>query len=345
MNVPRLLLGLVAVGALVWLAVELAGGGGGVAAAPALTFTSSNDCRACHTSVFEEWSGSEHATSWVGADVRAQSLDFSNQECIDCHAPAPVFVSGIGERVLPRNVRQVEGVDCIACHALPEGGVAARRTVPDAPCRPTARPELSSPNHCAGCHNQHKTVDQWHASNYSGQGMSCLACHMPEVARFGGRMGRSHASHGGTDIEFVRAALRLDGERDGDRWVVLVENAGVGHTFPTDERSRAADLFWRPLVAEGADPGPWRHFYRFRDPYRHEVDLPRTLLEAHETRRIPVLDDSSRVHEHTVEPQGQPVPGAIEVGLFYKRSPYYADPAAPDPEHEATLVHRIELVP
>ena len=31
--------------------------------------------------------------------------------------------------------------------------------------------------------------------------------------------------------------------------------------------------------------------------------------------------------------------------LVYKLSPYYADPERPDPEREAALVHRIELVP
>ena len=92
------------------------------------------------------------------------------------------------------------------------------------------------------------------------------------------------------------------------------------------------DIFWRPLVV-GAESGsgPWRHLYRFRDPYRHETDIPATHLASGETRRVALVDDGA-------------VAGA-EVGLFYKLTPYYADPAQPDPEVEARLVQRLLLRP
>ena len=111
-------------------------------------------------------------------------------------------------------------------------------------------------------------------------------------------------------------------------WTVEVENVGAGHHFPTDERSRAADVFWRP--ADGA-PGAWRHLYRFRSPYRHESGLTDTLLAAHETRRIALEDPESE--------------GPVEVALFYKRTPFWRDPGHPDPEGEAELVHRLRIEP
>src|SRR5687767_15777609 len=117
MKPARMLFAGLSVLMLVWLLVQLYGTPAGPVAAPAV-FTSSAQCRECHAEVFDEWSRSEHANAWTGKEVRALSLDFSNQDCIDCHAPAPVFQTGIGQRVLPRNVRQVEGVDCIACHSL-----------------------------------------------------------------------------------------------------------------------------------------------------------------------------------------------------------------------------------
>ncbi|MBI5363770.1 MAG: hypothetical protein HZA53_11375 [Planctomycetes bacterium] len=74
----------------------------------------------------------------------------------------------------------------------------------------------------------------------------------------------------------------------------------------------------------------WRHAYRFRTPYRHE-NLPDTLLPAHATQAIPI--------------EGDGADGAIEVVLFFSLRPYWADPARPDPEREAKIVHRLELRP
>ena len=105
-------------------------------AAPTRSFTSSQQCKECHPAVFEEWAGSQHAHSWLNPDVRALSNDFANTDCIDCHAPQEIYSTGIGARVLPRTARRAEGVDCIACHALPDGGVAGTTDAPSAPCRP-----------------------------------------------------------------------------------------------------------------------------------------------------------------------------------------------------------------
>lgn len=300
----------------------------------ARAFTSSEQCRACHTEIYAEWENSWHAQSWSDPEVRALSNDFSNADCIDCHAPRPVFETGIGVRVLPRNSRRGEGVDCIACHLLPEGHisgglVAGTRDVPDAPCRPVAVRDLGSSAFCAVCHDQHDTTKQWAATEYATRGVNCVECHMPKRTEPGAK-GRHHAMIGGHDIELVRKAVELRGKRDGARWVVEVENTGAGHHFPTEERSRAGDVFWRPLAAAGATPGPWRHAYRFRSPYHHE-SLPDTLLPAHEVRSIPI--------------EGEGAEGAIEVALFYTLKPFWADPEHPDPEREAKLVHRVELKP
>lgn len=297
------------------------------AAAPPGLFASSRDCAACHPAAWEEWEGSRHADSWTNPEVRAQSNDFANTDCIACHAPRPVFETGIAERVLPRSARRVEGVDCIACHQVPadDGGVHMAGTVErnDVPCRPVQRRELTRPDFCAGCHDQHKTVRQWRASEWPARGKDCLDCHMPERAD---GTGRDHNFHGGDSLDMLKQAVELRGERAGAGWRVEVENVGAGHSFPTDERSRAADVFWRPLGTTSADD--WRHLYRFRSPYRTEVDVAETLLAAHATLELQ-LDE----------------PGPVEVALFYKRSPYWADAARPDPEREAVLVHRIELVP
>jgi hypothetical protein len=137
--------------------------------------------------------------------------------------------------------------------------------------------------------------------------------------------------HGGHDIELVRTAVELRARRDGARVLVAVENVGAGHHFPTDERSRAADVFWRPLAPEGDETPAWRWLYRFRSPYRDETGVTDTLLAAGETREVELADAAAA--------------GALEVALFYKLTPYWQDPARPDPEREARLVQRVAVAP
>lgn len=330
MNAVKALLGLVVLTVAGWSLVAVFSPT--EAAAPPQAFTSSQQCRECHEEVFAEWESSQHAQSWTNPDVRALSDDFANTNCIDCHAPRPIFDTGLANRPLPRNSRRVEGVDCIACHLLPDGRIAGTVDRPAAPCRPTATTELQREEYCAVCHDQHLTVQQWLASEWPSRGMGCIECHMP--LRDGDpNRGRDHRCLGGHDLPLVQSAVELRGVMEDGRWVAELENVGAGHSFPTDERSRAADLFWRPLAAPGEEPGPWRYFYRFRSPYRHEVDLVDNLLEAHETRRVPIEDPAAQ--------------GPIEVALFYLLSPYYADMQNPDPtaKQDAVLVDSVELRP
>lgn len=350
----RALLGIVVLGLAAWLAYALvheaapAPDPGAAPAAPAAAapaeWTSSAQCRDCHAQVFAEWLASPHANSWNNEDVRVQSEDFSNQVCIDCHAPRPVWESGIGERVLPRASRRAEGVDCITCHLLPDGRVAGTVENPAAPCRPTVRRELQRVDFCAGCHDQHKTVQQYKETPFVEERIGCIQCHMPSRTADPAD-GRVHTMPGGHYIEVVRTAVTLEAApRPGGGFTVTVANTGAGHSYPTDERSRASDVWWRPLPTDAdqldahgvaALGGPWRHLHRIRDPYRQETHLVSTLL-AYGERRALVIDDPAAA-------QG------VEVALVYKRSPYYRDPAtgAPlategvtDPFIDAELVHR-----
>ncbi len=312
-------------------------------------WTSSSQCRDCHTQIFDEWLASPHANSWNNEDVRVGSNNFENKDCIDCHAPRPVWESGIGERVLPRASRRSEGVDCLACHLLPDGRMAGTIENPSAPCRPTIRRELQRVDFCAGCHDQHKTVTMWKATPFAEERVGCIQCHMP-YRTDNPSDGRAHTMPGGHYIEVVRAAVTLSvTPRSEGGYTVELANFGAGHSFPTDERSRAADVWWRPLAGDPTqldehgvtrDGGPWRHLHRIRDPYRHETNLVSTLLMYGERRPL-VLDDPAAL-------------GGVEVALVYKRTPYYRDPAtgAPlatenvtDPFIDAELVHRAVVRP
>lgn len=330
MKSMRLVLGVATLAMGGWLVFAVFGSTG-PSAAPAQAFTSSQQCKECHPQVYAEWEASPHARSWINPRVRSLSNDFANEDCIACHAPRGVFDVGPGERMLPRSVRRQEGVDCLTCHALPDGGMAGSKSDPRAACRPTQEIALTRPQFCSGCHNQHKTVDQWTYSKWPDLDKDCRSCHMPY--RDGTpESGRSHAMPGGSSLDFVKSAIALSGEETEDGWLIKLANVGAGHAFPTDERSRASDVFWRPIGDMGK-PGvdTWRHLDRMRSPYRTETGLEDTLLQAHEVRKF-TIDDPDSVD-------------GIEVAWYYMRSPYWKDPERPDPDNEAQLVHRLELRP
>ncbi len=339
------LAGLAVLATAIWFMVELVPpewNPDAVSATPA-QWTSSNQCKECHEEAFSEWEDSWHAKSWIDEDVRLQSDNFENKVCIDCHAPRGVFETGVGNRVLPRSSRRSEGVDCLACHLLPDGGVAGTIDMPSAPCKPKATIELSRVAFCAGCHDQHKTVTQWRETPMADTGPDCLDCHMPFRDGDPNR-GRHHGMAGGHDITLVQSAVTLEAIRAEGQIEVTVENIMGAHSFPTDERSRAADIFWRPLPTDPEQRDGWTHLHRIRDPYRTEVDITSTLLHA-----LASQDKTGDSPRRTIA--FTPPSGPIEVALFYKLAPYYRGSDGSvwktedvtDPLMDSRLVHRVEV--
>lgn len=297
---------------------------------PATSWISSRQCLECHPGVAAEWRESHHAFAYENPEVRQLSNDFRNEECLACHAPRPVLGFAPGERVLERASDRALGVDCLACHALPDAGVATGNPQPDAsaPCRPRYEPRMRDVSHCASCHNQHGTVDQWRAApeEFEGRklkGDGCLHCHMPDAVRPDGAAGRDHRFRASHDLAQLQAAARIEGGWSAEGPWVSVTNFGAAHNFPTDERSRAADVQVRWRGAEG-EPGPWQHVHRFRDPYRDEVDLTNTQLPAGQTWRRTLA--------------AAPGARAGEARLLYRTNPFQAD-------DEAREIGRVSLQP
>lgn len=272
----------------------------------------SQDCAECHPAVFAEWESSHHAMAYTNPEVRKLSNDFRNEECLACHTPRPVLDFEPGERVLARSADRGTGVDCLSCHQGPEGGMASATRTPSssAPCQPYHESRMSSVQHCASCHNQHGTVDQWHAAPEHLKGENCNDCHMTETFREGGRRGKHHGFPAAHDRDALLLAVKVDGGFDEDGPWFSVENYGAAHNFPTDERSRAADIQVR-WQDESGSWGDWENVWRFRDPYRDEVDLVNTQLPSGETWR-----------------QALPQPDGATIGearLLYRTQPYLPD--------------------
>jgi hypothetical protein len=272
---------------------EVADAGDGVpgAAAPDRDpFLSASECQICHQGVYAEWEKSYHGMAWTDPMVQALSNGFRMTECIDCHAPQPIHITGVDKRVAPRQHARADGVDCLSCHILEDGvSVAATRDVDTSAvagaCRPVKVDTMSVSTSCAGCHNQHETVDELLASGVDAE---CQTCHMEEVERPVGettKRGRSHLFPGAHSEEMHRRALTLDVRVEDGKVLAEVVNVGAAHKAPTDARHRSYNVWvdvWdargNPIVLDQQmTDGEFRLYYRddFRPSTQLEHNVPR----------------------------------------------------------------------
>jgi hypothetical protein len=309
------------------------------AVAPEPAFSDPAQCRACHPAAYEEWSSSMHAKAWTDPEVRGLSEDFKSTECLSCHVPQPIHAAPVGGRVFERSSRYETGVDCLSCHLLPDGGVAAARDVPGAPCRPTKVATLRDAVSCKGCHNQHYLVDEWEtlfrapdpakgAILREGRPETCIDCHMAPAARPPGpdgaeRKGFNHVFHGGHYEEVLRRGMRLEAALEEGNVVARVLAADVGHRAPADSRHRSFNV-WMTITTESgvkvrdrAETAEYRMYYR--SPPREN-----TNLRPGETgiSRLPL-------------PKG--LKGTVLVELVYCMNPVKKE------AKEARRVHSVEL--
>lgn len=332
-----LLVGVLAVfgGAIAFLS---AGTGTPAAGLGKVRWESSAQCRDCHQDVYEEWHGSHHQIAFTNPEVRLPEMsdNFRKEECMDCHLPRPLAVTGFGKRTLPRRTHFDEGVSCITCHLAPDGGILGRNDRPDLPCKPQKSADFLAVDACASCHNQHWTTDQWRASHYPAQGVDCSSCHMPVVERVrkdgSKRPGRRHVYEGAHDEATLRKAGEFTVARAGDEIVMALKNVGAGHNFPTEERHRAVDIVYRFVTPAGA--AAWQRAWRFRQPYRDEAEPINPGNASAENTQLP----AGATKEVRVKIPADAT--AVEARLWYRLTPFVGDD-----DKKSTLLEerRVEL--
>ena len=258
-----------------------------------------------------------HAVSWTSPQVQAAFQHFGHdRKCESCHAPVPVFVTGLDRPVEFRKEDHAGGVDCLSCHLNAGGRVMGRRTNDDAPCRPIASKDLQASLQCAGCHVA--IHDDWKASSYADQGKTCQSCHMPAVAQR--TAGASHRYLGGHDDKTVRQAARLVCQIEGNELVVSVFNEGAGHNFPGERHNRVLLLELFEYAADGQIALGRQHVIKDITPFRGESSSEEIAAGGSTTVRFPVVADAA----------------TAKVSLLYKRFPWIAD-------RDALVVHRQEV--
>jgi nitrate/TMAO reductase-like tetraheme cytochrome c subunit len=260
---------------------------------PAL-FETAAGCGTCHSAIYDEWQESMHAQAITDPYARDLANGWKDTQCLPCHRPQPLHENGIGERPLTRKTRKRAGIDCLSCHYI-NGGVAAPHADAKGPCNPIYTPEQASVELCAGCHNQHWTVNEWNASKYSKDGpdyQSCNDCHMPlvhEPVVDGGkpRDRRRHTWPGAHSPVELKKSVTFGLTREGGEIVASTTNSGAGHKIPTDARHRSYNvLVWFEDEVGNPVAGPieiaeYRLYYRqmFHDPESTQI-LPDETASA-----------------------------------------------------------------
>jgi nitrate/TMAO reductase-like tetraheme cytochrome c subunit len=145
------------------------------------------DCARCHRAVYEEWSGSAHASAWRSESFARVTAEHTATPCLDCHAPGPLGTRG---EIALRADHRDEGVTCVSCHLSTDpahGELAMRgphaRTAPIDIHPVVVDPLFLEPELCGTCHES--VLAEWKASPVpaSGERETCQHCHMPGVRR------------------------------------------------------------------------------------------------------------------------------------------------------------------
>ncbi len=327
-------------------------------------FLSAEQCGVCHEEIWKEWQASMHGQAMTDPLFLELSDGLKQEECIRCHAPVPLRETENWETPIARTDRREDAVSCLTCHQA-GAHVAGPHAGLTAPCRPVFDPDQTDVTKiCFGCHNQHKTGEEWLAGPYAPdapaprrvEAKTCLDCHMPAVVRpvvNGGepRKGRRHTWVGGHSLEQVKKAVTLEAQatvKDGNLVVTTwVTNVGAGHNVPTDARHRCVDVFvkvWDAagnLVLDPLDPlqQPKAMAARYRLNYRNS-NIPDT--------QIPPL---ARVSKMGTWAGSVVVPGVTggkgEAWLVYRMTPKDAltEESLVDPEPVKDRARRVLVVP
>ncbi len=276
---------------------------------PLTSLPSWEACGKCHQAVYDEWKQTLHAGAWLDRVYRMSAGDPPKMECRACHSMEPILAREISVdysyRPIFRDYNHDDGVGCVACHVRADGTVAARRTVPDAPCRPVRDDRITTPEYCGACHNpSHDAYYEWKSSAYAANGVTCNDCHARPVLRDGKRVGFSHDFPGGNSPEQVRKAVRVQTRLEGRDVVITLDNL-TGHKFPGEVPTRIFIIEILPIDAEGKEMESID--IGLKRPFKSQVGVPDTRL----------LPDEKRVIRQTL-PAGAV---AVRVTSWWKPSP------------------------
>ncbi len=220
-------------------------------------------CGQCHPAQFNDWKTSRHALA-MGPGIMAQLISYApnadslNNNCLRCHAPlaeqSQSLVEALTNRsgqVPPNPGLHDQGLICVACHVRDyewfgpprrDGSYPSAENAAQFPHQAwTVSNAFEDARFCSSCHQfpddgyalngklLENTYNEWRASRYAKEGVSCQDCHM---------LDRRHIWRGIHNKDMVASGITVSTSTPTVKNQTVatrltVENSGTGHNFPT----------------------------------------------------------------------------------------------------------------
>lgn len=329
-------------------------------------YTSSVQCKLCHTAIHEIWSRSMHANATrdpVFTPAYEAAVERGGQEakrlCLSCHSPTTAHTRDY-DLTLPLSN---EGITCDFCHTVSKVDLSSSNpfTHDLGPTKRGLHRDMTSPAHftkyspvhsksefCGGCHDFRspegvpilETYSEWVNSPYAKRGIQCQNCHMrrqpgkPLVNRdvkVTNALAPDHVMSGGhSEVRLQDAAKVSITARDRGKHIEVVArvaNVGAGHKLPTGAPTRRVILEVSLRSASGDSLGTQRRVYQ------------KTLVDDR-GRPLTTVEDSF-VRSERVESDTRLAPEEVRVERFTFGMPKARDSVIVD----ALLTYKFETPP
>lgn len=194
-------------------------------------------CQACHRTEALEWAQSRHAKAWVSETFAQATQNYTREECLSCHAPDRILVTGFGKEPTLRSEQREHGIDCISCHE--DANEARHGTLgTKTDDHPVVKNEkFGTVEMCATCHAKFGTVEEYKQTKWAETATACVTCHMPVQKRPIALDKPERTAHAhtfkGADPEMFKKGLKVETSVSADTLIVKLSSVEVGHNFPT----------------------------------------------------------------------------------------------------------------
>ena len=297
-------------------------------------YLDNHSCNECHEKIYEEYQSSFHAKGYFNDSLHrkiADKVSDRRYECATCHMPMADNLSDLisgKARPNPTNKTHTDAISCYFCHTIAyvreshqfNINTKARQA---ANYKPTLYGRLNNPDEsdkhssssnpiyaqkvCMGCHS-HKLNDSnttiFRAMDKGQDSLSCIKCHMPDVAGGAEKMDKRarghHISHkflGIHDKAFRKTGVELNCSLSPAHLSVTLENK-MSHPLiiqPARVKflkiviERKGQPLWQNYQAQPSEDTQGYFAYHFKQGER-QVIIPAEAT----SHRVNNLDANSR---------------------------------------------------
>ncbi len=222
---------------------------------------SSASCLTCHKEIHQVWFASAHDAAWTNKLFQFWYRKTGRpRECVTCHAPKPIFETGLHRHPMGRSKFREEGVNCQTCHAKGKrilGPYGLTTTHMSYKSLAFKRDEICLPCHAAKCmrYTYYLSAQSRQTCSYRRSARSkthsCQSCHMKAkhgklaqttIGKSPSRPRHSHEMNITRRPSQLAKTVEVAAEAHDDQIIVSFVNATSGHMLPGGEQ--------RTLVAE-----------------------------------------------------------------------------------------------